>query len=273
MQRDRPLRDPQPGRHLDLVQHRSGRALVVPPAPVGLVGHEAGVGSHELLPRLRAAHETTHHARKDSVERFSHPLVVEQVAQRVGHVWRDVPLQGAPVAVDAHVEAVEVRARQPAVVEDVALDVGGEVVGEDGLERRRALRGGEQLAHGEVGDAHHPDAAVAPGLVCDPRDRVRHVPLLLRREPGVVLPPGSGDAAGAQDHVGVAAGHGEAHHARLVVEGGRAGGLDVPGVGRPRHERRVAVRPPRPEDVGAQDDAVGHGHGNVGLLPHLVLRG
>ena len=75
----------------------------------------------------------------------------------------------------------EARAENAAVIEHVAILVGGALPRHDAFERRRLEIGHPPLRAGEERDADGADAAVAPGLVAGPFDRIVEVDRLLRR--------------------------------------------------------------------------------------------
>src|SRR5262249_12535027 len=77
-----------------------------------------------------------------------------------------------------------VHAANAAVVAGVAVKVGCALPDADGREMRRPERGGAPLVHRVVGDAAHPDAAVAPRLPRRPLDARVDV-LRLARRPGI----------------------------------------------------------------------------------------
>src|ERR1700712_129452 len=121
--------------------------------------------------------------------------------------------------------------------------------GKDGLQTRWAGCGRSDLGHGEVADAEHSYAAVAPRLGGSPFDEVVHVVALL----GVEEPPGACGATGAssvRDDVDIAAGA-CLDHAQWCP-----GVLNLARVGRERDEGRESPLVVGSVDVSHEDRAV-----------------
>ena len=118
--------------------------------------------------------------------------------------------------------------------------------------------GGEKLAHAEIGAAHHPHLAVAPGLGGDELNHFGQIELLLRAP----MVPGAARivrAAHVGDDLDIAARDPEFREARLVLAQGGEGLLKLAGVGRPREERgELLSRREGAEDIVGQLDAVAH---------------
>ena len=120
-----------------------------------------------------------------ALERAAVEAVAHEPPQHVVLEGVGIVLVGAAEHVMRHVGGKpaddEAGAENAAVIEDVAVLVGGALPRHDACERRRLEVGHPPLRAGEERDADGGDAAVAPGLVAGPFDRVVEVDRLLRR--------------------------------------------------------------------------------------------
>ncbi len=161
-------------------------------------------------------------------------------------------------------------AEQAAVIERVAVEVGGAFPGNDRLQRRRRQIGDEPLVHRVIGNADEADFAVAPGLRRRPFDGVVEVDRFGLR-PRLVLAGRLAAAAAVDAHGGVTLRHppqridGLPVHIRVGLFLQRVGRDPqlVFLIGTEIEQRRHPFITLRTEDVGHQPRAIAHRHCDV----------
>ncbi len=242
------------GRDLDLVDDVEGGAHLVERAVVGLAVSGQCRADDRPLERGRALH------------------VREQRGDAAGRVRRGVRRRRESGAGDeTQPQRDEADVDLASGGDHVAIDVARRHDREHRLEPGRVLGGGEELVDRAVGHAVEPDPAVAPraGRGVGPLDDLLAVELLARPE-GRPLPVGAARAAHVGDDLHVAALDevlvGEVQPRRVLV---------VRRLGHDHREAsggRGAVGLGRPQDVGAQDDAVAHPQRDVLRRAHGVRR-
>ena len=150
-----------------------------------------------------------------------------------------------------------------------AILVDQPVVGRDAGEAGRVACRHQPLRHGVIGLADAADAAVAPGLLCDPGDQL-DVVLLLGGIHESEFAFGAARTAHVRMHIGVALRHVPFDRAGLAPEKQRKGGhaVELVLVGRGREQRRHPPFGLRPVDAERDAHAVAHRHLDVAVNPH-----
>ena len=170
-------------------------------------------------------------------------------------------------------------AEQAAMIERVAIEIGGAFPRNDRLERRRIEVGDPPLVHRVIGNTVEADLAIAPRLRRRPFDGVIEVDRF-RGGPGFMLAGRLAAAARIDAHAGIALRHPPQRVDRLPVHVFVALFLEV----RWRHpelvllvwaeveDRRHFFCALRTEDVGHQFGAVAHRHFDI-LMDHHGIGG
>ena len=125
------------------------------------------------------------------------------------------------------------------------------------LQRRRAAGGDLQAVETAPGNAHHADAAGAPGLRRQPRDHLQRVVLLLLQILVEHQPIGIPSAAHVHAHAGIAV-PGQVRMRQIVALGGPVAAA-IRQVFQDRRHRLAILRPP---DAGGKARAIRKGDPN-----------
>ena len=80
-------------------------------------------------------------------------------------------------------------AQRAVVIKPAVVEIGGRHVRSDALQASRLFRCGEQLRRALVGEAVHADAAIACGMLAEPRDGFRTVAAFIAKGIELALEP------------------------------------------------------------------------------------